>query len=487
MITASSGWHSLIWDWPNGKPARGLTLKQQMATIAEQLAAFAEDLTYGAVPESVRRRAKHLILDATGIALASTTYDFAHKTVNALTAFGAGDSHVIGFPIRLPLRDAVLANGVLIHGLDFDDTHLLGAVHPTSGCLATALGVAAHAGKSGKDMLTAYILGMEVAARLGTVARGEFQQVGFHPTGVIAAFACALIAGKLYELGRTRLTMAQGIALSMASGVREYSTDASWTKRLHPGWAGVAGISAAVLASGGFTGPRTAYEGRFGLYASHLHAGIESADLAAATRELGSTWETLQVAIKPFPVGHLNVSFIDAAIALSSEHRIRPGDIASIETLVPPHAVKIVCEPVEQRKRPASSYAAQFSIQYAVACALIHRKFGLAELERYHDPEILALADKVSYRLDPDTGYPKSWSGEVIVILNNGKRLAHREQINRGAADNPLSEADIVGKFTDNAQMAVSRARAEAIRDVILGLDQQDHAQGVAQTLSLAG
>ncbi len=457
-----------------------------MATIAEQLAAFAEDLAYEEIPENVRHKARYLILDATGIALASTTYDFAHKTVNALAAFGAGDSHVIGFSTRLPLRDAVLANGVLIHGLDFDDTHLLGAIHPTSGCFATALGVAAYAGKSGKDLLAAYVLGIEVAARLSMVAKGELQQIGFHPTGLTAAFAAALIAGKLCDIGRTQLTMAQGIVLSMASGAREYSTDASWTKRVHPGWAGVAGISAAMLARGGFTGPRTAYEGRFGLYATHLHSGVESADLPAATHELGSSWETLQVAIKPFPVGHLNVSFIDAAIALSRAHRIRPSDIASIEVLVPPHAVKIVCEPAATRKRPASSYAAQFSIQYAVACGLIHQTFGLAELERYNDPEILALADKVSYRVDPDTGYPKYWSGEVIVTLKNGKRLAHREQINRGAADNPVSDADIAGKFMDNAQMAVSRARAEAIRDTMLELDRKDSAREIAELLSPA-
>ncbi|HYC46798.1 MAG TPA: MmgE/PrpD family protein [Burkholderiales bacterium] len=439
--------------------------------ISDQLAAFADRVRFQDVPPEVARTAKYLILDAVGIALASTTYAFGRNTIKALTLFGGGDSAVIGSPIRLALRDAVLANGVLIHGLDFDDTHTVALVHATSGCFSTALGVAEHANATGRDLLSAYIVGMEVAARIGMVAKGQFQQVGFHPTGVVAAFACALIAGKLLKLDQRELVMAQGIALSMASGSREYTTDASGTKRLHPGWAGVSGISAAMLAKGGFTGPRTAYEGRHGLYATHL-PGSSELDLGPATRQLGEAWETLQVAIKPYPVGHFNVAFIDAAIALVTQHEIQVDDIADIEALVPPHAVKIVCEPAAIRKRPRDSYAAQFSIQYAIACALITRKFGLNELERYDDPAILALADKVRHSPDAATGYPRHLSGEVIITMKNGARFSHREQINRGAPDNPVSAADIVAKFVGNAELAVSRARAEEIRNAILAIDE---------------
>jgi 2-methylcitrate dehydratase PrpD len=442
-----------------------------MLLISEQLAAFAHRLAFEEIPQEVVRMAKRLILDAVGIGLASTRFEFADKTIKALATFGAGDSRIIGSPITLALRDAVLANGVLVHGLDFDDTHTVGLVHATASCFPTALGVAAQVNASGRELLTAYILGMEIAARLGAVAKGQFQQVGFHPTGLVAAFACALLTGKILRLSENESVMAQGIALSMASGNREYSSDASGTKRLHPGWAGVAGISAAVLAQGGFTGPRTAYEGRFGLYATHLPAENKP-DLAPATSGLGSTWETLQVSIKPYPVGHFNVAFIDAAIALLRAHAFDIEDIAAIEALVPPHAIKIVCEPVESRKRPASSYAAQFSVQYAIACTLIAQKFGLAELERFDDPRVLALADKVSHRPDPASGYPKYLSGEVTIIKKNGERLAHREQINRGAPGNPLTESDVVAKFMGNALLAASPSRANEIRDAIFAMDE---------------
>ncbi len=220
------------------------------------------------------------------------------------------------------------------------------------------------------------------------------------------------------------------------------------------------------------------------MFATHLSADQSKWDLAAATQGLGEEWQTTQVAIKPFPACQLSISCIDASIKLANSRHIRPADVAHVEALIPPHAVAIVCEPVTQRRRPASSYGAQFSIQYGVACALIRRKFGLAELESYRDPEILALADKVDYRVDPDTGYPKHFSGEVILTLKSGERIAHREQINLGAADNPVPDDGIVAKFVGNAQLAASPAHTTTLRDMILNIDAVTDARHLAQALA---
>ena len=238
--------------------------------IAVSLAAFAEALEFDAIPEQIRMRAKLLILDAVGIALASTRYEFAHRTLSAARELGEGTSDVIGFSAKLGLRDAILLNGVLVHGLDFDDTHGRGVIHATASCFPAALGIAAKYNASGRDFLTAYVLGMEVATRLGSVAKGGFHQVGFHPTGLVGTFGCALIAGKLQGQTAEQLAMAQGVALSTASGSLEFLEDGTWTKRMHPGWAGVAGLTAATLARHGFSGPKAVYEGRFGLFKSHL-------------------------------------------------------------------------------------------------------------------------------------------------------------------------------------------------------------------------
>src|SRR5690606_1319411 len=183
-------------------------------TIAQRLARFVDALDHDDVPASVRERATYLILDAIGIALASTQYDFSHRTLAALREFGGGTSDVIGYGTRLSLRDAVAMNGFLVHALDYDDTHTRGVIHATASCFPTAMGVAADTGATTREMLTAYIAGMEVATRLASVAKGGFHQTGFHPTGLVGAFGCSLIAGRLRALTARQMASAQGIALS---------------------------------------------------------------------------------------------------------------------------------------------------------------------------------------------------------------------------------------------------------------------------------
>jgi 2-methylcitrate dehydratase PrpD len=453
--------------------------------ISRRLAAFANRLAFSSIPPETVAIAKLLILDVVGIAYASSTYDFAAATLSALAQFGSGPSVVIGSREKLPTRDAAMMNGVLAHGLDFDDTHLGGVVHATSSCFPTALAIAADLDRSGQDLLTAYIIAMETAARVGAVAKGELNQVGFHPTGVVAAFGTALGAGWLQKLGEDRLTMAQGIVLSMAAGTREYSREGAGTKRLHPGWAAVCGITAAALAKTGITGPLLAYEGQFGLYQTHLGVNGVAMDLSAATAGLGEVWEVTRVAVKPFPACQLSIACIDAAIALHGKQAFDPEDIVRVEAVIPPHAVKIVCEPLEQRRQPHSSYAAQFSLPFVVACGLIRGKLGLAELELYADPQIIALARKVEYRVDHNTAYPRSFSGEVNVVLRDGRTFEWREEINRGAPERPVTPEEIVQKFMDNATLRLSKSEAGRIRDLVLALDDQPSARIFASALAV--
>src|SRR6516225_106005 len=302
--------------------------------ISEELARFVGAYASAAIPAAVTARAKHLILDAVGIAFAATSYDFAHRAMTAIAGLaGAGDFPVIGLPARLPLHDAALINGILVHGLDFDDTHSGGVIHATASVLPTVLAIGARQRASGRDMLAAYVLGVEAAARLGAVAKGAFHQVGFHPTGLIGAFACTLAAGRLMGLGEKQLVMAQGLSLSAGSGSLEFLEDGAWNKRFHPGWAANAGITAAALAEQGFVGAKRTYEGRFGLYPSHLQERHDPADLALATRDLGEVWELMQVAVKPFPACHFTHAIADAAIVLKRDHHIDARAIRHVEAL----------------------------------------------------------------------------------------------------------------------------------------------------------
>jgi 2-methylcitrate dehydratase PrpD len=457
--------------------------------IAEALAGFVGAFPADQNPAAVDAGAKHLVLDAVGIALASTTYDFAHRALTAIAGLaGAGESAVIGMPAKLPMRDAALMNGILIHGLDFDDTHTGGLIHATSSLLPTVLAVGARSRASGRDVLAAYILGVEAATRLGAVAKGAFHQVGFHPTGLIGAFACALAAGRLMGLSEQQLVMAQGIALSAGAGSMEFLEDGAWNKRFHPGWAAVSGITAAALAQQGFVGARRAYEGRFGLYASHLQAHFDPADLPLGTAELGKTWELLQVAVKPYPACHFVHACIDAALALVREQKLDPGEVDRVRALVPAEVVKTVCEPVANKRRPANSYDAQFSIPYVIAAALRRGRFTLGELEAetLGDPAILALAERVDYEIDPRSTFPRHYCGEVVVTTCSGATLRHREQVNRGNAERPLTAAAIIEKFHGNATRAVSTERAARVEQSVLALDDLSDVRVLADGLAFA-
>ena len=442
-------------------------------TLSSQLADFAVSFNLQAVPQEVRTRAKHLILDALGIAIACTQWDFARITLAGLRelAGSGGDVPVIGCGQSLPLRDAVAMNALLVHGLDYDDTHPAGVIHSTASILPAALGLATRLDGSGQDLLAAYILGMEVNTRLGAAAKGGFHQVGFHPTGLIGVFGCTLVAARLLGLDAERAVQAQGIALSLASGSLEFLNDGAWTKRLHPGWAGAAGITAATLAKNGFIGPRAAYEGRFGLYNSHLGALAQQCDLSLVANGLGTVWETNDVAIKPVPACHFTHACSDAASLLHRDWNDAP--VRRIVARVPAGVMKTVCEPIGNKRRPANAYEAQFSIPYSVATGLRFGRFTLDALEpaAFTDPKTLALAALVECEADPNADFPRYYGGEVIVELADGRVLKHSEPINRGAASRPISNADIVVKFHDNAARAVSRERADRILDAVLSLE----------------
>ncbi len=443
------------------------------APITAELARFAARTAHTDIPASIRVRAVHHMLDAAGIAVAASRYDHAHRVLTAMRGLGGdGKVPVFGFPARLSPRDAAILNGYLCHGLDYDDTHVAGIIHPTASVLPAVLSTAAHVGATGQAMVTAFVIGVETAARIASVAKSGFHQVGFHPTGLIGVFGCALAAGRLMGLTEKQLAMAQGIAVSMASGSLEFVEDGAWNKRLHPGWAAQAGMTAAALAREGFVGATKPYDGRFGLYNAYLGSYREQADLSLATAGLGQVWELSQTAIKPYPACHFTHACIDAALAIRAKG-IDLQRITAIETRVPSGTFKVICEPVANKLKPANSYDAQFSVQWLTAAALVRGRLGLAELEpaEITDPEIMALTQKVTYSTYEDSPFPKAYSGEVVVTLDDGRTVSHREHINRGAAERPLTNAEIVAKFRGNAATAFNDDVSARMEAAMLGLD----------------
>lgn len=442
--------------------------------LSTHFARFVRDLGQQDIPPDVLERGRLLLLDAVGVALAAGSEDFTLQALNGIVPLSDGGSvPIIGLPHRLGARDAALVNGLLIHGLDFDDTFLDSLLHPTASLLPTVLAVGHKFNCPALAILHAYIGSLEVLGRLGAIAGPRLVEAGQHPTSVIGIFGATLAAGKLMGLTVPELVMAQGLALAMASGTIGSAAVGASNKRLHPGLAAQSAITAATLAKSGMMGHPRPYDGPSGLF-RNFEQSEESitTELNECIETLGTLWRTRSVAIKPIPACHHNHAVSDAAVALRNKFNIRPDDITNITALVPEGIIHAVCEPIETKRKPVNSYSAQFSLPYVVAASFIRGRFGFEELEpeSINDPAILELAAKVSYQIDGNTTYPVHRTGELIVTLKEGTTFRHREAINRGHPDRPLSSSDIEAKFYANAGMSRTRREADQIAGAVLTL-----------------
>jgi 2-methylcitrate dehydratase PrpD len=435
--------------------------------LAAPLAAFCRKVTWQSLPREVREKARLHALDTLGLALASHAQAYAAPSLAGIAAAaGAGDCTVIGDERRLAPRDAAFANGLLMHGLDYDDTHPASIVHPSVVGLPAALAVGEQLDASWNDVLAAYVIGVETAIRIGAAAQGGFHHAGFHATGIVSHFGAALAAGKLLGLSEEQLVAAQGIAASTASGVQVFLEEGAWSKRLHPGWGALAGITAAHLARSGFVAPTRPYEGRFGLFDSHLHEGTADHDKIA--RGLGEEWRLLETAIKPYPVCHFIHGCLEAALELHGAFSLSNLDRVMIS--LPAETLSIVAEPAEVKQHAATEYEAKFSAQFVVAKALQLGRFGLAELTpaALSDPATQALARRVLCRADPQAQFPRYYSGSVSIVFKDGRELHRHVPINKGAGPRALSAQDIEAKFLANASLWLNQGRAQSALDAVM-------------------
>ena len=455
-----------------------------MPSASETLAAFAEDLRFAALPPRVVEKVKVHLLDVLGVALAASAMDFGAGIHRVAAAMGGPETcTAIGARTRMPAAWAGLVNGTLAHGLDFDDTHPDSVVHVSASVMPAALAVCEESGASGEDFLTALALGMEANVRLGLVAPGGFHDRGFHPTGICGAYAAALVAAKVSGLRHGHIADALGLAGSQAAGSLEFLTDGAWAKRIHAGWAAHSGLVAARLAAAGFSGPRGTLDGRFGLYRSHL--GEHGWDLARLTAGLGDHWELLNIGLKPYPCCHLNHAFIDCVVALRTAHAIDPQDVEHIECFIHDREAPIVCEPAATKRTPQNDYDAKFSLPYTIASMLLRGHVDIDDFTAaaIRDPAVLALAQRVSYRHDPESDYPRRFPGWLRIRLRGGRVLEHHEPINRGCAERPLTEDEVREKFRRNALRVLPPRQVEAAIAAVAALERQPDLAAFASTL----
>jgi 2-methylcitrate dehydratase PrpD len=452
--------------------------------LSTELARWAAGVTFEDLPQDIVASTKLRILDVIGLALAGAETDFGRSVREAARAISTpGPCRILGFGDRVGVTTAAFANGAFSQALEFDDTHNESIVHMSSPAVAAALALSEFTPVSGRDLITAIAIGNEISCRVGCVSSGELHRRGFHPTGLFATFGAAYLAGKLLSLDAGALTHAAGIAGSFASGLLECWVDGTQTKFLHPGWSAQSGITAALLARAGVTGPAQVFEGRWGLFASHVQDPNAHRDFARISDRLGEHWESRNSSFKPFPAAHVIHPYISAALRLKAKHAIRPQDIHRIECPVTAFIVGIVCEPTAEKFAPASDSHGRVSLQYSLAEALYHGALGKSaySAQSLNNAEILALARRVQYRVDPDYPGPGRFKGAVKIVLKSaegtdGLAFEEVEEYNRGSAENPMTLAELRAKFDANASGFLSRDQRDRLTEETDRLETLPHA-----------
>jgi 2-methylcitrate dehydratase PrpD len=461
-----------------------------MPTYSEQLSEWAAQVRFQDLPSSVVEHTRLRILDVFGLVLAGLGTSFGRSVRQSVLELNpTGPCRIFGRGDATTVTGAAFANGALSQALEFDDTHNESIVHMSSPAVAAALALAESKPTTGREVIAAIAIGNEISCRVGSVSPGQFHRRGFHPTGLFATFGATWLAGRLLGLDPTQMTNAAGIAGSFASGLLECWVDGTQSKFLHPGWAAQSGIVSASLARSGATGPVAVFEGRFGLFASHLQSSDVARNYDRIVGGLGTHWDSESASFKPFPVAHVIHPYISALLRLRARHAIDPRRVARILVPVASYIVGIVCEPIAEKRRPRSDSHGRVSMQYTLAETLVLGRMGKTayRAESLIDPLILRLADRVEYRVDESYPGPERFKGEVTIVMEDGTEFHEVEENNRGSAANPMPLEEIVAKFDENAAAILGPAERRALIDAILSLDGAKDASKIVGLSICAG
>jgi 2-methylcitrate dehydratase PrpD len=426
-----------------------MTSELPKISVAETLADKIVALQPGALPAATARKCEDLLIDVVGLCVTARNEDYI---ASALAGWDDdGPCTVIGHQRMLSAAGAAFVNGTAAHGEDFDDTFEGGPVHAGAVIVPAVLAACEKHNPDGRMALIGIAVGTEVLCRLSLVVPKAVHKAGFHPTAIFGAMGAAAGVGVALGLNAKQIVDALGIAGSMAGGIIEYLAEGAWTKRLHAGWAAQSGIRAALLARQGFVGPRTVFEGVHGLF--HGFAHTTQGDYEALTADFGTRWVTDTLAFKPYPCGTMAQPYIDCARRLTA-WGVKAEDIDEIVCEVAEGTVHRLWEPLAAKQRPRNGYSAKFAVPYLLATGFVHGGVGLGAFTEsaIGDREVLALAAKVKYVIDPDNPYPNNYTGHLRAILKNGAVIEERQPHLRGGAQEPLTRQDVTDKFTLNAQ-----------------------------------
>ena len=443
------------------------------------------------IPADVMHLGKRSILDGIGLALAGSVAESGHLIRKHLQSLGCSPVNgctVIGSNMKLPPRFAAFANGIAIHADDYDDTQLAVAkdrvygllTHPTAPALPPVLALGERGARSGRDVLTAYQIAVEVETKIAEAINPRHYQDGFHATATIGTLGAAAGAAKLLGLDRAHTQCALGVAASQAAGLRE--NFGTMMKPFHAGRACESGVVAAELAQLGFTATPIILEAGRGFF----KAAGGGYDAQAIAGKLGNPWTFAfpGVSIKPHPSGSLTHPGMGLMLALILKHDIRPEQVRRVAVGVNRQNTNALIH-----NRPTNELQAKFSMQFCMAILLLRRKAGLAEFTDavVNRPDVKAMIEKIDYGVHPEAeaaGYEKMTT-IIDIELADGRKISGRADFGKGSPANPMSDDELADKFHECAAWGgLSKANADKVVDLVFGLEKLKSIDELTRLLS---
>jgi len=385
----------------------------------------------------------------------------------------------LGRALRLPAADAALANGTAAHALDFDDVSLPMRGHPSAPLLPAVLALGEASGSSGLGILTAFVLGFEVEAKLGRAIGGPHYALGWHATSTLGTLGAAAACARLLRLDAGRTQMALGIAASLASGLQQ--NFGSMTKPLHAGWAARSGVVAAQFAARGFSAGAEALEGPAGFLRA-MSGGAEPG--LTPFDALGEPFEIVSpgVGVKLYPCCYAVHRALDAVLELRAENGIAPANVAEVRVEVNRGGLMPL-----RVEAPATGLEGKFSLEYCLAAALIDGGVGLASFtdEAVRRSAVREMMAKMNVTEGVESAeFPIGGYAEVRVALRDGTEHAMRVDVPRGDPSRPLAWEELAAKFRDCAGGVLSAEGTEGSLDLVRRLEELDSVGRLTEAIS---
>ncbi|MCW5576016.1 MAG: MmgE/PrpD family protein [Burkholderiales bacterium] len=401
-------------------------------SVSQRIAEYAVSCGYGQLPPATVTDAKRLMLDTLAVAWGGADAPGSEPVYRMIAGQeGRGDSQVWARPGRIPAASAAFVNSMFGAALDYDAVN---TVHADVVALPAALAVAERERISGRDFLAAYVIGSDLCCRLGGAITGQHK--GWFTTSIFGVFGAAVAAAKAMKLDAEQVRHALGIALSQASGTQQANIEQALTKRLQSAFAARGGVFSADLAGHGITAPREAMEGKFGLY--HLY---QEGDPFRVLDGLGERFSLGNTALKKYPCCACSHAALEATLTLVKEHDLRPDDVTEIQVLHSPMMHRLVGAEFNPSENP--QVTAQFSVQYAVASALLRRKMGISEIQEdaILEPAIREITRRVRVVVEETSRATRSPATVTISTKKHGRLVLRQDRFPWGPEDIPEEEA----------------------------------------------